>query len=191
MTHRQLVDSAYRWLLGPAGCGFAFRELVSVNGTGEIPDVIGFKDRALHTVVIECKVSRHDFFADQKKRHRSGNPAYNPMGRYRFYATPRAMVRIDELPGRWGLLEVNKHGTLRMAHNPYNPHGGNMWSGGFDDHNRDAERAMMYSALRRLHIRGHIESIYNLADVIKKPQRASGSEAHSANGSNTSDDVRG
>lgn len=191
MTHRQLVDSAYRWLLGPAGCGFAFKELVAINGTGEIPDVLGFKDRAKHTVVVECKASRSDFMADRKKRHRCGDPMFMPMGRYRFYAAPKGMIRVEELPERWGLIEANKRGTMKLTHNPYNLKGGNMWSNGFDDHNADAERAMMYSALRRLHIRGHIESIYDLTAISKGPQQANGSEAYSANGSNASGDVRG
>ena len=185
MTHRQLVDSAYRWLLGQGRCGVAFRELMANNDTGEIPDAIGFRERA--SVLVECKISRSDFFADRKKKYRAQPDVYRPMGKFRFYAAPKGLIRVEELPKRWGLLEPTPRGALRIVHNPY----GNWWCNGFDDHNQDAERALLYSALRRLHIRGHVESIYDIAAISKGPQQAIGSEAYSANGSNASDDVRG
>jgi hypothetical protein len=160
MTHADLVHAAYRWLLGPAGCGFAFRELVAINGTGEIPDVLGYKDGGKHTIIVECKTSRPDFLSDRKKRHRRGDPACLPMGRYRFYATPKGMLSVEELPERWGLIEANERSVMKLRHNPYNMMGGNWWSNGFEEHNIEAERAMMYSALRRLHMSGHVETIY-------------------------------
>jgi hypothetical protein len=41
MTHKQLVDVAYRWVLNNTSCGVAFKELNSLSSR-ETPDVIGF-----------------------------------------------------------------------------------------------------------------------------------------------------
>lgn len=64
------------------------------------------------------------------------------------------------MPDRWGLIYVNEKGRATCVHNPYNPMGGNIWSNGHE-RNIQAEHGMMYSALRRLHIRGHLETIYS------------------------------
>lgn len=169
----------------------AFRELMAYNGTGEIPDAIGFRERS--SVLVECKTSRSDFFADRKKRYRAQPEVYAPMGEFRFYAAPKGLIRVEDLPERWGLLEPTPRGALRITHNPYNLKGGNMWSNGFADHNQRAERAIMYSALRRLHIRGHIESIYDSLAIGKglEFEQAKGSEAAFTKGATGSDDVRG
>ena len=55
---------------------------------------------------------------------------------------------IEDLPNNWGLIycENNK---LKIVHNPYcKSLKGNIYTEGFI-YNKDAERAIMYSALRR------------------------------------------
>jgi len=54
LTHKDLVDIAYTWVLRNGGCGVAFRELNSVS---EIPDVIGFGGWC-RSVLIECKANK-------------------------------------------------------------------------------------------------------------------------------------
>jgi len=160
LTHRDLIDSAYRWVLGKS-CGFAFKELRSIEN--ECADVIGFGSWS-HSILIEVKVSRSDFHADKRKPFRI-DPKKG-MGRYRFYCCPTNMLKVSDLPDNWGLIYVNEKGRARCVHNPYtkNPEVSNIWKGGFE-YNQIAERSLMYSALRRLHLRGRIDEIYSLDNL--------------------------
>lgn len=155
MTHRELVESAYRWVMGKS-CGFAFKELKSF--TEECADVIGF-GAWNHSILIECKVSRSDFFADRKKPFRACPE--KGVGRFRFYCCPKGLLRVEDLPPKWGLIYVDEKGKAKCVHNPYtNTPEGYGWHGGFEP-NLEAERSYMYSALRRLHLRGRIPEIYS------------------------------
>ena len=99
MTHAQLVEKAVRWLRSYR-CGVVLSEQACVSG--EMPDAIGWK-RANHSVLMECKISRADFLADRCKPFRQ-KPEQG-VGCERFYLTPPALVKPEELPPGWGLLE--------------------------------------------------------------------------------------
>jgi hypothetical protein len=99
MTHAQLVQKAVAWLRSYR-CGVVLSEQACLSG--EMPDAIGWK-RACHSVVVECKITRADFLADRDKPFRR-KPELG-LGCERFYLTPAAMLRPDELPTGWGLLE--------------------------------------------------------------------------------------
>jgi hypothetical protein len=109
MTHAQLVERAVRWLRHYR-CGVVLSEQACVSG--EMPDAIGWK-RANHSVLIECKVTRADFLADRAKPFRV--KPEKGVGSERFYLTPAGMVRVDELPVGWGLLEIRGRG-VEMVH---------------------------------------------------------------------------
>ncbi len=153
MSHSDLVMIAYKWVLKNGSCGFAFREMKAL--CDEIPDVIGFGSGG-HSVLIECKVSRSDFLCDKGKPFRL-NPMLG-MGRHRAYCCPEGLIKPEELPTGWGLIYVNEKGKARMVVSMYD---GNIVSK-YIGHERSIknEMALMYSALRRLNLRGHIESIY-------------------------------
>jgi hypothetical protein len=101
MTHAVLVEKAVEWLRHYR-CGVVLSEQACVSG--EMPDAIGWK-RACHSVLVECKVSRPDFLADRAKPFRQ-NPELG-VGCERFYLVPRALVRVEEIPAGWGLLELH------------------------------------------------------------------------------------
>ena len=157
ISHKQLVEAAYKWILKNASCGVAFKEFYSAACNGEYPDVIGFGSWG-YSVLIECKTSRADFFADQKKSFRQ-NPILG-MGSRRFYCTPTGLIKVGELPHGWGLLYVNNKLKAGTYFNPHNQEK----IGGIDlpnlDKNIKAEHGLMYSALRRLHLRNRIDEIY-------------------------------
>jgi hypothetical protein len=128
MTHQQLVRLAEHWLRSRYRCGIVLSEQSCASG--ETPDVIGWKgigapgsrrgcaswggDKC-RSVVVECKISRADFLADQEKPFRQ-NPEL-AMGCERFYLAPQGLIRPDELPAKWGLLE-SKGREVRMAVKP-------------------------------------------------------------------------
>jgi len=105
MTHALLVRAAVEWLRRYR-CGVVLSEQACISG--EVPDAIGWK-RACHSVLVECKISRGDFLADRAKPFRD-KPEIG-VGSERFYLVPRGLVRVEELPAGWGLLEYSKRGV--------------------------------------------------------------------------------
>jgi hypothetical protein len=77
-----------------------------------MPDAIGWK-RACHSVLVECKVTRSDFLADRAKPFRL--KPEQAVGCERFYLVPAGMVRCEDLPTGWGLLELRR-GRIEMTH---------------------------------------------------------------------------
>src|ERR1700685_1915350 len=109
MTQADVVENAGRGLRTCRG-GVVLSEQACVSG--EMPDAIGWK-RANHSVLVECKVTRADFLADRAKPFRS-KPARG-VGCERFYLTPANLLRPEELPACWGLLEIRGR-TVEMLH---------------------------------------------------------------------------
>jgi hypothetical protein len=107
MTHAQMVERAVRWLRSYR-CGVVLSEQACVSG--EMPDAIGWK-QACHSVLVECKISRADFLADREKPFRQ--KPERGVGSERFYLTPTALIKIEELPTGWGLLEYRR-GRIEM-----------------------------------------------------------------------------
>ncbi|HTS35158.1 MAG TPA: hypothetical protein VMH04_05760 [Candidatus Solibacter sp.] len=108
MTHGQLVERAVRWLRSYR-CGVVLSEQACVSG--EMPDAIGWK-QACHSVLVECKITRADFLADRAKPFRL--KPEKGVGSERFYLTPPGMVKVEELPSAWGLLEL-RHGRVETV----------------------------------------------------------------------------
>jgi hypothetical protein len=101
MTHAALVELAVQWLRRCYHCGIILSEQSCASG--EQPDVIGWKKKC-RSVLVECKLSRSDFLADREKPFRR-DPSLG-MGSERFYMTPSGLLRPEDLPAGWGLLEV-------------------------------------------------------------------------------------
>ncbi|WP_051959891.1 hypothetical protein [Sphingobacterium sp. ML3W] len=148
MTHSQLVDIAHSLVLRKFSCGVAFKEMMT-GATSEIPDVIGFGGGG-HSVLIECKVSRSDYKRNALKQHNS------PMGKYRFFCVPEGLVKIEEVPRGWGLIQVNEKGKLLNIYNPFDTYIGGPASIPKEERHSfnivcpSVERNFMYSALRRI-----------------------------------------
>ena len=119
-THNDLCKKAMNWLKrsysqnGP-GCNLAFSEVISSSGGGEIPDAIGFRTAyGNESFLIEVKVSKNDYLADAKKNHRK--VPEKGMGNYRYYLAPEGLIDIDNLPPKWGLIEVGNRNKLSLKH---------------------------------------------------------------------------
>ena len=156
MTHAELVKRAERWLLNQ-GCAFALTELAAETITRETPDAIGWKDAK--AILIECKTSRADFAADQKKWFR--RKAADGLGRYRYYLCPKGVLQTEEMPEKWGLLWAYPKQTRKIKE-----------SAEFIDdrygYGRNGELKMLISVIRRAHLRGLLPEIcapLNMSDV--------------------------
>jgi len=106
MRHSQLVQKAIQWLRSYR-CGVILSEQACASG--EMPDAIGWK-RACHSVLIECKISRADFLADREKPFRQKSQL--GMGCERFYLGQAGLLRPQELPHGWGLLEIRNRSIV-------------------------------------------------------------------------------
>lgn len=156
-SHSELVEIGYKWCL--SRCGFAFKELATINS--ENPDVIGFNSGG--TFVLEAKTSLSDFHADKKKWFRK-NPEEG-MGDWRFFICQKGLIDISKLPEGWGLIEVSEKGKPRTTFNPFGK--GNIyyrWKK--NDKCHISERAVMYSALRRLQTLELVDRVY---ETVRKP----------------------
>jgi len=110
--HVRLVEHAVQWLRSRYKCGVILSE--QYCATGEVPDVIGWKGFC-RSVLIECKVSRADFLADAAKPFRQSPE--EGLGCERFYLAPAGVIRRDDLPKHWGLLELRGR-EVRIAVKP-------------------------------------------------------------------------
>lgn len=153
MTHAQLVERAVRWLRSYR-CGVVLSEQACVSG--EMPDAIGWK-RTNHSVLVECKSTRADFLADRGKPFRQ-KPEQG-VGSERFYLTPPALVKLEELPVGWGLLEF-RQGRIEAIH----PSGKNLRTAA----GLRYEMNLLLASLRRVELRIEPQSI---TDFLKWKNR--------------------
>lgn len=153
MTHAKLVAMAVQWLRRYR-CGVVLSEQACVSG--EMPDAIGWK-RACHSVLVESKVSRADFLADRAKPFRQKPEA--GVGCERYYMAPRGLIRIEELPPGWGLLEAYGREVERVKASAKNLRS----AVGFQN-----EMNLLLASLRRVEIRIEPESI---TDFLKWKNR--------------------
>ena len=108
MTHAKLVVLAVAWLRRYR-CGVVLSEQACASG--EMPDAIGWK-KACHSVLVECKATRPDFLVDRDKPFRL-RPETG-VGCERYYLAPKGLIRSEELPAGWGLLQVCGRGIEKV-----------------------------------------------------------------------------
>lgn len=134
-THNQLVRRIAAWFKLRHQSSIVMAELVT--SAQEVPDVLAMQSGA-HSVLVECKVRRSDFLSDKDKFFRRQED-YG-MGDKRYYAAPVGLIRPDELPDGWGLLDVDVY-RVRETVEPKHK-----------EANKRRECLMLMSALRRLEI---------------------------------------
>jgi len=146
-AHSALVRRAANWLRSNAAipgygvgklrrvrCGVVATE--TTTASSEIADAIGWFLSGRQSILIECKTSRSDFHADSKKLFRR-RPDFG-MGTYRYFLCQPGLIKPDELPERWGLLETNgkRVKVVKVAAR-------------FEEYHRLAEQVLLFSIARR------------------------------------------
>lgn len=153
ITHDDLCLVAEKFLY-KQNFGVVFHDKFKANSaSGEQPDCLGFRSGL--SCLIECKTSRSDFLVDKRKKFRV-DPTLG-LGDWRFFLTPVGLVRVDELPTGWGLLETDGKRVTKVFGFPNNT---DWYSSKPFIGNKQAECDYMYSALRRMVIRGHFKEVY-------------------------------
>ena len=154
LTHAQLVQKGVAWLRSYR-CSVVLSEQACASG--EMPDAIGWK-RTQHSVVVECKISRADFLADRTKPFRQ--KPEKGLGCERFYLTAPRLLRPNELPEGWGLLECER-GRVRLVR-PSSPKSLRSAQG------MRYEMNLLLASLRRVEVRIEPQSI---TDFLKWKNR--------------------
>lgn len=130
LTHAELVKKGSTWL---------FKRypivITEVTVSGENPDVIGWSGG--YSCLLEAKATRSDFLSDAKKyfRHKGGGG----VGTFRYYIANSGIIKPEELPEKWGLLEVRNSRIFRVAD-----------AKPFEDANHIHEKVILLSLLRRV-----------------------------------------
>lgn len=96
VSHGDLVQLGARWLGTRMRCPIVITEMATLGR--ETPDAIGWGHGGW-SLLLECKASRADFMANGRKNR------YVGMGRHRWFLTPQGLVKPEEVPQDWGLLE--------------------------------------------------------------------------------------
>lgn len=179
--HAELVRSAVRWLRATHKCSIVFAEMAPASGY--YPDAIGWFMR--FSILVECKVSRADFFADRKKLIHALPDNYP--GEERWYLTPPGLVKPGEVPEGWWLAEAHEKSVRMVTHpslttqfesRPELAHNPNGWG---RIHNRERMAAgvpFLLSAVRRheLGIRWLNGEAKFESDAARKRREAEGAE---------------
>ena len=134
LTHASLVALGVRWLSRQSSTVFyEFSAAAKEN-----PDIIGWSTG--FSTLIECKATRSDFLSDSKKTVRRNPRA--AMGQRRYYLCPAGIIKVEDLPKKWGLLWAEKGRVIVKREARGNP-----------ERSLIAELRFLNSMLRRAQIR--------------------------------------
>ncbi len=174
ITHRALCEIGAKWCKRPAsqnghGCNIAIIEGCANN---ENADVIGFRHShpSKGSVLIEVKVSRSDFLADKKKRHRID--LETGMGKWRYFLCPENLITVkdmEEYP-KWGLLYSYPNGRIKVIVGPlankqnYGERQARLEEFAFKKYNFENEQLLLIKSLSRFE---------NLDDMIELQRESS------------------
>jgi hypothetical protein len=135
LSHKDAVRRMAAYARHRIGCTVVMAELATNNT--ETPDVLGFCTGG-RSVLIEVKVSRSDFLADKNKSFR--RQMERGMGDHRYFAAPRGLLKPEEMPEKWGLLEIDGRCVRERKEAEH------------QEANKRAEVTMLTSAIRRLEL---------------------------------------
>jgi len=142
VTHSLLVELARKWL-SSRGCVVIVTEPRAGwrNETGESPDLLGWEADGT-CWVLEVKTSRSDYLADKLKPWRQAGVG---LGNRRCYVCPQGLLKAEELPFGWGLVELPAEASDYRAARLSQAHHGQAF-----DHNERESLIFLLSACRRL-----------------------------------------
>jgi len=148
--------NAWRICRRPA-CAVTITEMTTA--ISETPDVIGWTGTG-SSFLLECKASISDFKADQNKAFRR-HPSLG-IGRFRFYLAPSGLLKPEQIPKGWGLLNASNGGRITMTK-----------PSDVFEYKHDYEMGVFLSLLRRMKVKPgkHVNiRAYTVDDKEKEPR---------------------
>lgn len=123
MTHDELVQRAGRWLRNTVKCSVVLLDGQAFSAYGEMPDAIGFYGWWGWSVMVECKTSLNDFYADKRKRTRCLEAMdrrferdVRHLGQERWFFCPKGLIDPERhtIPEGWGVAWVTPKQVKRV-----------------------------------------------------------------------------
>ena len=149
-THHQMCCQVAKWLQGRWSGKKPYAHYVAVELVTqgyENTDVFGFNPT--YSTMIEIKVSRTDFLRDKQKYSNK----FGRVGDYKYYCCPKDIIKVNDLPDKWGLLYIDDNGEIdliKMADET--------------DTNLYTERSIICSIMRREGIKKQVFNYRNNED---------------------------
>lgn len=138
LTHEDLRRRAVKWLTNAKRCSVVLSEIVT--GAYENPDAVGWCRGGTISILIECKISRSDFFRNGGKIScRTGKL----VGNQRYFMTPDKLVNASDMEAfpEYGLIYASEYQSRIIIDAPLR------------EPDRKGEIIMLVSALRRVRTR--------------------------------------
>lgn len=104
LSHKEVAIKATKFAQRIFGCPIGAWEFCG-GWNNEKCD--GFIVNSRNSFLIEAKVSRQDFKKDFKKDFRKNEKL--GVGDFRLYACPKGLLSLEELPDKWGLIEIDEN----------------------------------------------------------------------------------
>jgi hypothetical protein len=148
ITHRELCEIGSKILKTKLKCTVSIHE---PKGIKENPDAIGWRYgyggvEYEGSILLEAKTSHADFKNDFKKAFRIN--AHDGIGNWRFYICPTDVIKVEELPEKWGLIYVDDKRRTKIIVNPYETRATRR-KNKFTDFNIENERFLLTRWLNR------------------------------------------
>lgn len=103
LTHKEVAIKATKFAQRIFGCPIGAWEFC---GGWNKEKCDGFIVNSRFSFLIEAKVSRQDFKKDAQKDFRKNEN--QGVGDFRLYACPKGLLSLEELPEKWGLIEIDE-----------------------------------------------------------------------------------
>lgn len=103
--HYKLCCKGAEWLMKKPWAGIKYTAVELICQGLEQTDVYG--TNGFDSYIIEVKTNRSDFVNDLKKKVRREQFKKYQTGNWRYYLAPKGIIKIDQLPEKWGLIEYD------------------------------------------------------------------------------------
>lgn len=133
--HSELCEIGAEWISN--NIDYRFKRpyvLIEFHSGTERPDIYGLS--GWHSLLIEVKTTHQDFKNDRKKKCRKSAG----IGLTRYYLCSTDLIKVEELPEKWGLLYCDDHNKITVIKE----------SECFDNRKWANELTIMQSVIRRL-----------------------------------------
>ncbi|WP_156897364.1 MmcB family DNA repair protein [Alkalicoccus chagannorensis] len=113
--HQFLKMQALHWLKHKMTDLCAVEVKYSCRRKKRTADAVGISFRRREARIIEVKTSRQDYFRDDVIASPSG---YAAVADYAYILTPAGMLKKEELPAGYGVMEADEYGKITIVKNP-------------------------------------------------------------------------
>ncbi|SDN21256.1 hypothetical protein [Alkalicoccus daliensis] len=114
-THQHLKHQALLWLKAKMTDLCATEVKFVVQRRKRTADAVGINMKRKEARIVEVKASRSDFLRDEVLQ---GELGYDAVAAYAYILTPAGLLKKEEVPERYGLLEIDEYDNIKVIKRP-------------------------------------------------------------------------